>query len=96
MRLLCFLLIILGYAGMSWAMPEGSVDRFAQADTDQDKRLSQEEFAKAFPNINAAAFSMLDQNKNSYLEREEWDAFLGKHEQMQTPNKLLIEPPTNK
>ena len=85
MRYACIvgLMAALALGGISAvaAMPSKTMgmDRFASADLNNDQKLSQEEFQKAFPNIQSEAFSQIDTNKDSCIDAGEWQDFLSNH-----------------
>ena len=88
--LICCGLIL---ATNTWAMPGMGTDRFGAADQNRDEKLSKEEFAKAFPQINAEAFPMIDLNHDDYIDRSEWDTFRGGHDVKADKNMSALEAP---
>ena len=56
-------------------------DKFASMDANKDGTVSAEEFKAAYPQMNDAAFSSIDVDKNKQISHDEWDMFLARHQQ---------------
>lgn len=55
------------------------VDKFAQMDTNNDGKVSYEEFKAYFPDMREEAFVVIDKNGDKFIERVEWDEFVKNH-----------------
>lgn len=56
------------------AMAPEMMEKLRAADTNQDRRVSQEEFAAQFPEAPAGRFVALDRNGDGFLDRQDRDA----------------------
>lgn len=88
-------LVLVCLVGLGFSTSAGAAeDRFASADLNHDSLMNKEEFQKAFPEITAEAFQMIDTNKDQVIDRTEWQNFRGGHQGMMQENKRpLIEAP---
>lgn len=64
---------------LAWAVPAWADAKFDAMDTDKDKKVTWEEFQKAYPNMTRAAFDMIDTAQEGYISPEEWDVFMKSH-----------------
>ena len=79
-------------------------DRFLQADTDNDQKLSREEFKKTFTQIQPEAFDRIDSNTDGFIDQDEWKNFLLGHQGMRQEGAknpeaeacpMIIQPPSS-
>lgn len=56
---------------------EGAGAKLRAADTNQDGKLSQEEFSAGFPNAPAERFAALDRNQDGFVDRTDREAVAG-------------------
>ena len=78
-------------------------DRFARMDTDNNAKITWQEFEAALPQMRRPAFDAIDSDKSGDISRAEWDAFRSNHgasgmgknpAPQQTPQTPpLIQPP---
>lgn len=59
--------------------------RLAAMDTDQDGKVSREEFFAAQPNMKETAFDAIDRNKDGFITLEEWEGFAMGHGKEDAP-----------
>lgn len=56
------------------------LEKFKQADKDNDGKLTWEEFKAAYPKMERQAFDAIDLDKDTYISSEEWLQFLKSHQ----------------
>ncbi len=74
---------ILGQTSIAFASAQ-----FNAMDANSDSVLSLQEFMDANPNMAQQAFSIIDLDKDTFINLEEWNNFLNKHS---TPDGLKME-----
>lgn len=64
---------------------------FASIDTDQDGKVTPEEFFKIFPNMRETAFAAIDKDNDKIISLDEWKAFYVGHSQDTASHSKMME-----
>lgn len=70
-------------------------DRFDKLDANKDGKIVLEEFRTAFPNMNEAAFGVIDVNGDKGIDRAEWFEFMEGHAKGSMPGMKREGAPMN-